>query len=276
MLASRSNTLTERQKLKEYLDQHPDLQEWHTSEPSTSSSIRVEDPKSYISIAPTSPTTVIVSDHSSVLSDAITSLSSTVTSLDSLSPFIGNGQLRRMASDGGSDVGVEDEEDAESSPPPVLEVEEFETEEELYKVRPPSVRSNTSVRSSAFGIHISDVSERETCSFATKVTIPRFFFVGKQNADGYVVYECIIITKDNISFRTMKRYSSFVVLKEALKIAFPYLRNIMPKLPPKTVVAKYNTSFLEKRRKGLAFWLANVLLHPETGGSGIARSWILE
>lgn len=40
--------------------------------------------------------------------------------------------------------------------------------------------------------------------------------------------------------------------------------------------AKFRVSFLEKRRKRLAFWLSTVLLHSILGGSQQVKAWILE
>lgn len=48
-----------------------------------------------------------------------------------------------------------------------------------------------------------------------------------------------------------------------------------PRLPPKSGLAKFRLSFLERRRKMLGFWLKTVLLSPITGASAPARQWCL-
>lgn len=50
---------------------------------------------------------------------------------------------------------------------------------------------------------------------------------------------------------------------------------LMPSRGFSDVAAKFRPSFLERRQRQLGYWLQTVLLHPETGGCGIVREWIL-
>lgn len=70
-----------------------------------------------------------------------------------------------------------------------------------------------------------------------------------------------------------KRYSEFARLRSDLLSAFPTLSGALPKLPPKSVVSKFRPSFLEKRRRGLEYFLSCVLLNPQFGTTPIVRSW---
>ncbi|BGP33412.1 hypothetical protein JCM10296v2_005213 [Rhodotorula toruloides] len=76
--------------------------------------------------------------------------------------------------------------------------------------------------------------------------------------------------------RIHRRYSAFARLRSDLLYAHPPFRNIVPRLPPKSSLAKYRPSFLERRRQRLAFFLATILLHPILGGDPIVRQWVLE
>jgi len=73
-----------------------------------------------------------------------------------------------------------------------------------------------------------------------------------------------------------KRYNAFEDLFNSLHRTLPRQQHrIIPLLPPKTSLAKYRPSFLEKRRKMLERWLSSVLLHPDLGGSQAVRNWLL-
>ncbi|GAA5834662.1 hypothetical protein JCM3766R1_003633 [Sporobolomyces carnicolor] len=157
----------------------------------------------------------------------------------------------------------------------------FSSEEEPFRFRPPSITSTTtSQRSSRVGIRIQDSSSRESKLFVKQLSIPAYHAVGSEGS-GFVVYDIEIQTlpagsSSGTLIRAHKRYSAFVRLRADLVAEFPRLRRAIPRLPPKSSLAKYKPSFLEKRRQNLNFWLTNVLLHPVFGGSSIARAWVLE
>ncbi|ORY69122.1 Phox homologous domain-containing protein, partial [Leucosporidium creatinivorum] len=108
------------------------------------------------------------------------------------------------------------------------------------------------------------------------VKICGFHPVGAQNSGGFVVFDIEIHTREGTLIKAHKRYSAFVRLRSDLITAFPRLKTLIPRLPPKSSLAKYRPSFLERRRQQLSYWLTTVLLHPETGSSALLRKWVLE
>lgn len=183
-----------------------------------------------------------------------------------LHPFAGTSTLlRRCVSELDLGDGDDQDEDDES---------DFASDEEPFHLRTPSIRSvSSSTRGSRFIVGLEDRSSQETTCFATDATIKGFYSVGEK-AGGFVVFDCEIQTREGPIIRTLKRYSAFVRLRSDLLRAFPAL--VIPRLPPKSSLAKFRQSFLERRRQQLSFWLTTVLLHPETGGCGLVRSWITE
>ncbi|KAI5476986.1 Phox-like protein [Pseudohyphozyma bogoriensis] len=89
-------------------------------------------------------------------------------------------------------------------------------------------------------------------------------------------HEAANFARDGATIRTLKRYSAFVKLRNDLMRTFPRLKYLIPPLPPKSGFAKFRPSFLERRRQQLCYWLTIVLLHPQTGCSGIVRAWVTE
>ncbi|KAM0755176.1 Phox-like protein [Meredithblackwellia eburnea MCA 4105] len=185
----------------------------------------------------------------------------------SLYPFAGTSQLlRRCTSELDLTVAPADEE----------EDEDFPSDEEPFRMRPPSILSVSSCASrgsSRRGIQFEDRSEDENRCFAVDASIRGFYSVGEK-AGGFVVFDCEITTREGAVIRALRRYSAFVRLRNDLVRSFPRL--LVPRLPPKSSLAKFRQSFLERRRQQLSFWLTTVLLHPETGGSSQVRAWICE
>ncbi|GAA6017436.1 hypothetical protein JCM11491_006657 [Sporobolomyces phaffii] len=159
--------------------------------------------------------------------------------------------------------------------------EGFSSEEEPFRFRPPSIASTTtSQHSSRQGIRIEDASNRDSNVFVKQISIPAYHAVGSEGS-GFVVFDLEISTLPTASsqgtlIRAHKRYSAFVRLRADLVAAHPASRRAIPRLPPKSSLAKFRPSFLEKRRQLLAFWLSSVLLHPILGASPISRAWVLE
>ncbi len=52
-----------------------------------------------------------------------------------------------------------------------------------------------------------------------------------------------------------KRYSEFDDLRRRLVQTFPNFEAAVPILPPKSVISKFRSRFLEKRRAGLQYFL---------------------
>ncbi|BGP00957.1 hypothetical protein JCM10021v2_004647 [Rhodotorula toruloides] len=113
------------------------------------------------------------------------------------------------------------------------------------------------------------------------VRITGYHAVGSESG-GFVVFDIEIdtlpvnATSQSTTIRIHRRYSAFARLRSDLLYAHPRFRNIVPRLPPKSSLAKYRPSFLERRRQRLAFFLATILLHPILGGDPIVRQWVLE
>ncbi|KAM0786601.1 hypothetical protein ACM66B_002055 [Microbotryomycetes sp. NB124-2] len=158
-----------------------------------------------------------------------------------------------------------------------LEDDGFTSEDEPFRIKPPSIASSaTSQRSSFLGIRLEDHSENHVAAFASEAKITGYHSVGAQNAGGFVVFDIDIRTREGSQLRIHRRYSAFVRLRKELLQAQPQLKACVPPLPPKSSFAKFRASFLEKRRQHLSFWLSTVLLHPIAGSSPIVRHWVLE
>ncbi|KDR79566.1 hypothetical protein GALMADRAFT_243664 [Galerina marginata CBS 339.88] len=92
----------------------------------------------------------------------------------------------------------------------------------------------------------------------------------------YVVYDCVITTREGTTMHVLKRYRAFEELREALKKTLPpSLLPSIPALPPKSALGRFRPAFLDSRRKLLQFFLVRVLLHPEIGGREVVRRWVL-
>jgi len=131
-------------------------------------------------------------------------------------------------------------------------------------------------------IYLSDNTGRApTLAFAQDVRVAGWTTVGdgagrKNGSGAYVIYDCVILTKERTTMHILKRYSEFEELHDTLKRSLPYsLLPSLPTLPPKAALARFRPAFLDGRRKLLQFWLASVLLHPELGGRDVVRSWVL-
>ncbi|KAF7327178.1 PX domain protein [Mycena kentingensis (nom. inval.)] len=132
---------------------------------------------------------------------------------------------------------------------------------------PPSIFSNDIWLGDSIG---------ESTTFARGVEISGWTSVGDVRGGAYVVYDCVVKTKEGISIHAHKRYSDFVRLEaELLRTLPPSFRAVVPSLPPKAPLARYRAAFLARRRRGLEHWLAAVLLHPDVGGCEAARRWIV-
>ncbi|KAF7354391.1 PX domain-containing protein YPT35 [Mycena venus] len=133
-------------------------------------------------------------------------------------------------------------------------------------VAPPSVFSND--------IWLGDNSG-ESAAFAREVQISGWTSVGDALEGAYVVYDCVIKTKEGTLMHAHKRYSDFATLEVQLLRTLPrQQRTFVPELPPKAPLARYRSAFLARRRLALEHWLSAVLLHPEVGGCEAVRRWV--
>ncbi|POY73310.1 hypothetical protein BMF94_3645 [Rhodotorula taiwanensis] len=156
------------------------------------------------------------------------------------------------------------------------------SDNESFRFRPPSVASTSpSQRSSRIGVRLEDWSDRPNAAFVRDVKIAGYHTVGADSS-GFVVFDIELQTLPTAAqpqgtvMKIHKRYSAFVQLRRDLLAAHPQFRGLLPRLPPKSSLAKYRPSFLEKRRQRLGYWLATVLLHPIVGGTAVVRGWVLE
>ncbi|KAJ7673827.1 Phox homologous domain-containing protein, partial [Mycena polygramma] len=134
-------------------------------------------------------------------------------------------------------------------------------------VAPPSVFSND--------IWLGD-SVGESAAFAREVKISGWTSVGDALEGAYVVYDCVMKTKEGTLIHAHKRYSDFASLEhELLRTLSRPLRHFIPELPPKAALARYRAAFLARRRAALETWLAAVLLHPDIGGCEVVRRWVM-
>ncbi|KZW01167.1 hypothetical protein EXIGLDRAFT_638467 [Exidia glandulosa HHB12029] len=120
------------------------------------------------------------------------------------------------------------------------------------------------------------LGDSDSKAFARDVRISGWTTVGRGNG-AYVVYDCVITTKENLTIHALKRYSAFEKLASGLRRSLPrHMHAAIPRLPPKNPLAKHRPAFLERRRKMLQAWLLAVLLHPVLGGTETARAWVLD
>lgn len=123
--------------------------------------------------------------------------------------------------------------------------------------------------------HTTAPTEYSAGTWAFSVHVGDYSIVGElDKAGSYVMWLVTIEAEEGAVIQARKRYSEFVTLREQLRSTFPNFTAALPELPPKSVVSKFRPSFLEKRRKGLEYFLSCVLLNPQYCGTPIVRSWI--
>ncbi|KAF5336768.1 hypothetical protein D9758_016391 [Tetrapyrgos nigripes] len=127
------------------------------------------------------------------------------------------------------------------------------------------------------GIWLGDNSG-ESSTFARDVKISGWTSVGDNSKGGaYIVYDCVIKTKEGTVIHAHKRYNAFVDLENSLRKTLPrHQQRYIPQLPPKAPLARYRPAFLDRRRRQLEYWLSSVLLHPDVGGCKAVRLWVMD
>ncbi|KAL0958691.1 hypothetical protein HGRIS_014023 [Hohenbuehelia grisea] len=144
----------------------------------------------------------------------------------------------------------------------------------VSRPRSPSSRQSASIFSKEIWM---DDKSGSSLAFAQDVEIAGWTNVGDKLGGAYVVYDCLIKTKEGTAIHVHKRYSAFAQLESALRRTLPpSLRPSIPPLPPKAPLAKYRAAFLERRRRLLQYWLASVLLHPDIGACQAVRLWVMD
>ena len=93
--------------------------------------------------------------------------------------------------------------------------------------------------------------------WARVVRIPEYAVVAGtiRGVGDYVVWLCHVDTLDGGTIVLRKRYSEFETLRAELALTFRATGPSLPVLPPKSVLYKFRAAFLEKRRRGLEYFL---------------------
>lgn len=91
--------------------------------------------------------------------------------------------------------------------------------------RPSSIFSSTTKQSSIW----LEEHYGASLAFARDVQISGWTNVGDQLSGAYVVYDCVITTKEGTIIHAHKRYSSFVELDEALRATLPVCIDVVPR-----------------------------------------------
>ncbi|KAK7045206.1 PX domain-containing protein YPT35 [Favolaschia claudopus] len=116
----------------------------------------------------------------------------------------------------------------------------------------------------------------ESSAFAREVKINGWTSVGDALGGAYVVYNCVLKTKEGTVIPVHKRYSEFAALEVQLLQVLPRTyHSFIPELPPKAPFARYRSTFLARRQVALEHWLSAILLHPDIGGCEPVRRWVM-
>ncbi|EGN95188.1 hypothetical protein SERLA73DRAFT_187515 [Serpula lacrymans var. lacrymans S7.3] len=113
-------------------------------------------------------------------------------------------------------------------------------------------------------------------AFTRDVKISGWTSVGDKLGGAYIVYDCVIKTKEGTTIHAHKRYSAFVELYIALRRTLPrHQQHFVPALPPKSPLSRFRPAFLDQRRRQLQYWLCSILLHPDVGSCQAVRLWVI-
>ncbi|KKA26256.1 hypothetical protein TD95_000049 [Thielaviopsis punctulata] len=94
------------------------------------------------------------------------------------------------------------------------------------------------------------------------------------NIGAFVVWTIRVDTMKGAPMEIRKRYSEFDSFRHRLLQTFPRSGASVPALPPKTVMARFDKKFLEKRRLGLQHFINCILLNPEFSASPIVKEFL--
>ncbi|CAG7849588.1 SubName: Full=Uncharacterized protein {ECO:0000313/EMBL:CCA69347.1} [Serendipita indica DSM 11827] len=160
---------------------------------------------------------------------------------------------------------------------------DFEDDDTVDSRSIPPSRRSVDTRSEARSVISQEIwledqtSGGASSTFARDAMITGWTCVGDQKAGAYIVYDCAITTKEGNTFHILRRYNDFVRLRHSLmRTLQSNERSYVPKLPPKSPLARYRSVFLDKRRRALQHWFRTVLLHPDIGSSQALRQWVME
>ncbi|KAG9287938.1 hypothetical protein G9A89_017533 [Geosiphon pyriformis] len=136
----------------------------------------------------------------------------------------------------------------------------------------PSTPLSCSPKSSDYKITLG--RDKPTHLFAEEVTVGNPLRIGS-GYGSYIVYTCTVKGQKGANIAVRKRYSDFINLRGQLLKDQPSYRKLVPKLPPKKVIGKFDAEFIEKRRNELEYFLTYVLLHPMLGATPVVCHWFI-
>ncbi|KAK4231823.1 PX domain-containing protein [Podospora fimiseda] len=118
--------------------------------------------------------------------------------------------------------------------------------------------------------------DRNRACWAKSVNVVDYVLVNGSatNLGAFVVWNIKVETLTGSKINIRKRYSEFDDLRKKLIQTFPNFEAAVPSLPPKSVLNKFKTKFLEKRRGGLQYFLNCILLNPEFSGSPVLKEFL--
>lgn len=114
----------------------------------------------------------------------------------------------------------------------------------------------------------------------TDVLVGDYHIISGESAPQYVVWSIrIVLNGASHSLIVLyKRYSDIEKFRTLLVEAFP--KDLIPQLPPKDNFSLlrlwFSDAWLETRRKGLQWFMTNVLLHPKYQHSPVITQFVLE
>lgn len=116
--------------------------------------------------------------------------------------------------------------------------------------------------------------QKPIAQWAADARVGECTIVGGIGGQQFAVWTVVIETVKGGHIKILKRYSEFDKLRQQLLRAFPDHAKEIPKLPPKKLIGNLATDFLNKRRKGLEFFISCVLLNPVLGNSQIVKDFV--
>ncbi|KAK3693530.1 Phox homologous domain-containing protein [Podospora appendiculata] len=118
--------------------------------------------------------------------------------------------------------------------------------------------------------------DRNRACWAKSVNVVDYVLVNGSttNIGAFVVWNIKVETLNGSYMNIRKRYSEFDDLRKRLVQTFPNFEAAVPILPPKSVISKFRTKFLEKRRAGLQYFLNCIMLNPEFSGSPVLKEFL--
>lgn len=134
-------------------------------------------------------------------------------------------------------------------------------------------------------IELSDATAASESNFnesskITDVLVGDYHIISGESVPQYVVWAIrIVVNGASHSLIVLyKRYSDIEKFRALLVEAFP--KDQIPPLPPKDVFSLlrlwFTDSWLESRRRGLQWFMTNVLLHPKYQHSPVITQFVLE